>query len=605
MKKKLLIVLAVVLTLTLLLLGSSGYNSTVLGSNEYGYKTLTMTHYCECGSSGTHACCCCGPSSGVSIGRYYRDEKWYEKLPRDDDMYDVLSDCMNTGTSCFTWPHLYDIGFDKMTDDPDQNPNTPGYHNFNFYRKGAAFSGEVTLDDFERIRDAIDNGWPVALCANFWDIDYISKDGPRDWPPPWGHYIAIKGYQWAKSSGVYLYRYIICTDNYSGSNNLTLSWDDVVNNALAVSIFIIKDDGIEDFEWGNGGDSLSTSGGDIQWSVQASGFSKAIIDKVNKHYGARSARVYMDGTNAVWAQYSQAPLSYIGWHLLLSGGTLSRFEHGDATHVIWVRVTADGSIQYWDGSLHDTYKDITPNTWHYMEIRNIDWTAATYDIYADNVLVKSGTPMWANTTQACGVVRFYSDAGVGTFWVDDIFEKVAALEDFEWGNSGDSLSPSGGDVTWSVTTQGGTSVAEIDMEHKYTGTRSGRVHMDGTNAVWAQYSQAPLSYIGWHLRLDGETLSRFDHGDATHTIWMRVKANGSIEYYDGSVHPTGKTITLNAWHYMEIRNIDWTAATYDIYADNVLVKSGTPMWANALGNGVARWYSDSGAGNFWVDDIVD
>jgi len=188
------------------LLPGSGYSPLSLPSS--GYKVLPMTYYCGCGTSG-QTCCCCGPSSGVSIGRYWRDYTGRGGLPSDITMYANLYVSMKTRASdCWTTNANYGPGLVSV-----------------LQSSGWAYSyiadSLVTHGDYENIVNYINAGCPTALSATHWQ-NALQKDG-GSWPPPGGHFIAIKGYLFPYSATVQYS--IICTDSYSHSNSLYLDWD--------------------------------------------------------------------------------------------------------------------------------------------------------------------------------------------------------------------------------------------------------------------------------------------------------------------------------------------------------------------------------------------
>jgi hypothetical protein len=235
-KKKLSIVLAVMLMTTLLL------TDVIPVSGDT--NPLDMSYYCLTEK------CCCGPSSGVSIGRYYREEKGYSNLPADCDvyndcyepMYDALYEYMDTDIFGSTSDSNYGPGFVEMA-------LHYGYDNFSY-----VYDGSVTADDYGVVVDAIDNGWPVALFAmgmlqGFRGVEALpgSDDGGK-WPCEVWHVIAIKGYSYYSMFGPHQYwpltrdHRIRCTDNYSGANNLTLDWDELVDEIGGnLRMVIIKD----------------------------------------------------------------------------------------------------------------------------------------------------------------------------------------------------------------------------------------------------------------------------------------------------------------------------------------------------------------------------
>lgn len=129
--------------------------------NWISSKTLNMRYYRHL-SSGRKWC---GPCSGVSIGRYYREERGYSNLPATcnyyNSCYNVMYDELYTSMKTFlgyTDPLNYGPGFVKMT----QNC---GYTNFNY-----VCDDDVTSQDYWAVVVTIDVNCPTALAASrFYD----------------------------------------------------------------------------------------------------------------------------------------------------------------------------------------------------------------------------------------------------------------------------------------------------------------------------------------------------------------------------------------------------------------------------------------------------
>jgi hypothetical protein len=188
------------------LLESSDYSSLSLPPSGY-YCLSPMSYFCSPGM------CWCGPASGVSIGRYYRDRGGvdYDNLPDDLNMYWFLFYSMKTyNHGGYTYGWDYGPGFLAMT-------TAYGYSNFEYY-----VDTWPTHSDYEHIVAYINSGWPTALCAFQFapELRGDAHQGGHYFPPSGGHFVAIKGYQFPYSASVPYS--IICTDSYSGSNFLYL-----------------------------------------------------------------------------------------------------------------------------------------------------------------------------------------------------------------------------------------------------------------------------------------------------------------------------------------------------------------------------------------------
>ena len=408
MKKILLIVLAVVLMLSLLL------TSVVLAAEK---KLQMYAWQVGCTSCGYNNQCWCGPSSGVSIGDYYKNyyKTKYSSLPIPATMYCQLYSHMDTLFG-LTFPEEYGPGFVDVTKDYT-------YRNFGCTQDYFTQLEMGNVNDFLNIKDFIDKGWPVALyCGGQFgpELSGDSHYGGYYFPPPGKHWLAIKGYKYPYNATVPYA--IICTDSYSKSDNLTLDWQHLGNCGADYWFFCaIKDTVAEDFEWGY--DGLSLSGGGIGWSVQKAGSSVAEIDNaVAKVFtGTRSARVYRDGTNNVSASYSRVKPTYIGFYIKKEQAAYAYAYIGDGTKKIYTRIDSSQYLQYYDNTGWHTVCRLLPITysWYFIEFKNMNWASGVYDISVDGDVMKSAASM-QTTTADKDKMCFGSLAGSGSFWIDDI-----------------------------------------------------------------------------------------------------------------------------------------------------------------------------------------
>jgi hypothetical protein len=364
----------------------------------------------------------------------------------------------------------------------------------------------------------------------------------------------------------------------------------------------------EDFEWGTDGTSLGVEPplGNVDWTVSASGGAYAQIDDDMSYFGTRSARFYGDCTNSASASYPRSPADYIRFYVMKDDGSCFYFDHGDTSTSIDIKITNAEVIQYCDIYYHTIPVDppILAGRWYLLEFKNIDWGANTYDIYLDGSPIKTGATMriWSPNN---GFVRFTSGCpGAGSFWVDDVVSYGTVVEDFEWGNNGTSLDASRGKVDWDVYTSG-TSVAKIDTVYKHTGTRSARFYRSSYN-LYAYYPLYKPSFIGFYVRKDDTAYAEFRNGDGSNAIWVRINSAQQVQYYTGSQYNTVYTLPYSGiWYLIEFRNINWGTATYDIYVNGALKKSGAGMQHTSSYNGKVYYGSWTGSGTFWIDDITD
>jgi hypothetical protein len=169
------------------------------------FKWLTMSPYCGGGW--------CGPSSGVSIGQYYKTQvdrngdgvKDYKSLPSSSTMYDRLNWFMSLRVGPVL-PPQYGPGFFAMTLEA-------GYNNFKYATDIIVTGG----DYWNRVAD-INSGWPIALYC--WRFNYLGS-------PSVHHWVAIRGYIFYQYTGEPIQTWIRCTDSYVCTDTLFIDWNSI------------------------------------------------------------------------------------------------------------------------------------------------------------------------------------------------------------------------------------------------------------------------------------------------------------------------------------------------------------------------------------------
>src|SRR5574343_1124911 len=185
-------------------------------------------------------------------------------------------------------------------------------------------------------------------------------------------------------------------------------------------------------------------------------------------------------------------------------------------------------------------------------------------------------------------------------------------EDFEWGADGDNINTSGGDITWSQSTPG-TCLAQIDTAQAHGGTRSLGIYRDGTNWPSAYFS---LTAVSNHYEIT------FEARHTTGTAWIcyhdncvqRIRigcspaATNYYYYYNaaGVYTSLGVPHANDTWATITLANIDFTAGTFDFYADGAKLATCT-METSAFSANACSYGPNTGTGVTgwcWIDDIV-
>lgn len=183
---------------------------------------------------------------------------------------------------------------------------------------------------------------------------------------------------------------------------------------------------------------------------------------------------------------------------------------------------------------------------------------------------------------------------------------MAMKDGFEWGADGDHVHDSGGGVTWST----GATPPVISTDQARSGTRSAK--FSGSASQYMQCNQAAgLGYdiTACYYMGAGSGIARpIQHGNGTKRFRITVSGvNGRVGQYTDGGPAYYNLHTTAAWHKMVVKNINWAAATFDLWMDDLLEHAGCPMETSALLSGVVQvttedatsgipWYLD----DFWI-----
>lgn len=178
-------------------------------------------------------------------------------------------------------------------------------------------------------------------------------------------------------------------------------------------------------------------------------------------------------------------------------------------------------------------------------------------------------------------------------------------EGFEWGADGDHIHDSGGSITWTCS----ATPPVISTDQAHGGTRSAK--FSGGAAQYMQCNQAagPGYDISlWYYKVTGSGIARpIQHGNGTNRVRITVSGvNGRVGQYTDGGPAYYNLHSLDAWHKMSVKNINWAAATFDLYIDEILEHAGCPMETSALLSGIFQATTeDTTSGVPWyLDDFM-
>ncbi len=262
-----------------------------------------------------------------------------------------------------------------------------------------------------------------------------------------------------------------------------------------------------------------------------------------------------------------------------------------------------------EGHCLDTFADIrfTDND-EETELKYwIESVAASGTSYLANVWVKVADSLESNVDIYC----YYGKTGDTTTSSGADTFGSEKFDNFEWGSDGDNINTSGGNVTW---TEVNTDV-NISTEQEYTGIAADTRSMKLIGAASPSRSSLPLTAetvatYALYCFVYKETAAQFvypiNHGNGTKVVLVGIDVSEEIFYYDTQARFTGKYISADAWNTVEARNINFTAGTFDIYANGSLVKAGAAMYSGNLYTNVFAFQNQSGAAgkDAWIDNVI-
>ncbi|MDD5538440.1 MAG: DUF2341 domain-containing protein, partial [Candidatus Omnitrophica bacterium] len=187
----------------------------------------------------------------------------------------------------------------------------------------------------------------------------------------------------------------------------------------------------DDFERGSDGDTI---GGNWTETV-----AHVHISTEQKYAGSRAAKV-VGGTGQAAATIPLMAESGIyairGRVFKEDAAGANIFTHGNGTKLLLIAYAATEEIQYYDGSFRGTGQYPSYNTWHLLEVLNINFTSGTFDVYLNGSLIKSGASMRASAT-AANTVRIQGDADADQdFWLDNFIVRNWRAIEPAWGSWG-------------------------------------------------------------------------------------------------------------------------------------------------------------------------
>lgn len=192
----------------------------------------------------------------------------------------------------------------------------------------------------------------------------------------------------------------------------------------------------DDFERGSNGDTIGGSWTEATAHVQVS--TDHDIGDVTGFTGTRSAKFIGEppphSANIVVTASDNNTISERVYKE--TAGALVMISHGNGSKYLFVYHDSNDKIGFYNGSLNDINSGPV-DQWFKLEIKNINFTAGTFDIYVDESLFRSAATMCSGTESAneLGILGSYvigNDA-----WIDNVIVRNWRSTEPVWGTWGD------------------------------------------------------------------------------------------------------------------------------------------------------------------------
>ncbi|MBE3085367.1 MAG: DUF2341 domain-containing protein [Bacteroidetes bacterium] len=184
-------------------------------------------------------------------------------------------------------------------------------------------------------------------------------------------------------------------------------------------------------------------------------------------------------------------------------------------------------------------------------------------------------------------------------------------DNFEWGANGTHIHDHTGNTDWTDQDSSPTISTTVSYTGISTDTRS--FLSTGISAYQSAYfaitDTLGLQAYAIQVRMykDAAFVEQvLVMGDGTHMCWIGIATNGTINYLAPNGTPTDTTYdaALDEWFLLEIRNINYTSATFDIYLNGSLIKAGATMFDNGSVDGTIRLQGNSTTAHCYFDNFI-
>ncbi len=205
------------------------------------------------------------------------------------------------------------------------------------------------------------------------------------------------------------------TTSVNASRNGTLLWYEGFNSPTHTA-FTFPGNGWIDDRGGNGENiliSLTNYSGGQSLALSNNSVNYGFNDGVHYQFSPGISPSYIGfwlRKNSDWAQLM---IDIGNNNLPATSGRAMAFFHNDANSGNRISYDNGGT---WTGAA----ASLPINTWHHIEVKNINYSTSTYDLYLNNTLVATGLPFRNNIGSAINRIYISSDFYFATAYIDEI-----------------------------------------------------------------------------------------------------------------------------------------------------------------------------------------
>jgi hypothetical protein len=324
----------------------------------------------------------------------------------------------------------------------------------------------------------------------------------------------------------------------------------------------------------------AAAGNDLQWRIHTASL----------YTGGQ--RYYSSNSGTTWATFGAAQ-GYLFQVLTSTSGTTP------------LRIDTEAHCQADFDDLRFTADDSTTLLDYWIENSG----TCVADGYADCWVEIPSIVQMTSLIEHTHLYLYYGNSAATTYYNGT--NTFIKFENFEWGANGDSISASGGSVSWSVS----SGTAAISTDHAYGGTRSMKLAGNGALSLALMtlgFTASSSTVI--ETRVYKETAandSRFINTGMSNTQIFIIKGDAAEDmyYFNAASAWVDTTVNMNAdsWDLFGLQHFNGTDSTVDLARNRVTARVAVGAYGGPDSNYVGRLIflsTDAATQDVYFDNVL-